>query len=350
MKPALILDAHWRRVDELFDPDTLIALREAFDVVWAKDEPLPDDVLIDALPRTTVLVTATQKVDRSFLDKAPLLKVVIEVSGAFPDTIDYEACASRGIEVLSCAAGFQESVAEMALAMTLAGARGLVREHELFRHGEEFWLDDREGRDFTVFGAQIGFVGFGAIARATHKLLIPFAPDVCVYDPWLPAEAAEKAGVTQKPLVDVMSQSQVVYLAAAPTRENRAMIGADLLNAMAPGALLVLISRAHLIDFDALTSVLMTGRISAAVDVFPQEPLASDHPIRKLPNVILSPHRAAAVPGGRQLIGRMILADVMRIMDGKIPIDLQRASTANIAQIIGVDDAAQVASMAEQRS
>lgn len=350
MKPVLILDSHWRRVDELFDANTLLALRKTFDVVWALDSPIPDDVLYGALPRASVLVTATPNIDSNFLDKAPQLKVIIEVSGAFPDTIDYAACASRGIEVLSCAAGFQDSVAEMALAMTLAGGRGLVREHELFRRGEEFWLDDRDGRDFTVFGAKIGFVGFGAIARATHKLLIPFAPDVCVYDPWLPAEAAEKAGVTQKPLVDVMSQSQVVYLAAAPTRENRAMIGADLLNAMAPGALLVLISRAHLIDFDALTSVLATGRISAAVDVFPQEPLASEHPIRKMPNVILSPHRAAAVPGGRQLIGRMILADLMHIRDGGTAHNLQRASETNIAQLGGVDDAAQVASMAGQRA
>ena len=88
-------------------------------------------------------------------------------------TIDYQACADRGVEILSCAPGFRSAVAEMVLAMTLSAARGLVREHEAFRTGKERWLEDCAQTDFTLFNASVGFVGFGQIAQEMTRLLAP---------------------------------------------------------------------------------------------------------------------------------------------------------------------------------
>ena len=82
-------------------------------------------------------------------------------------------------------------------AMALSAGRGLVAEHELFRRGEEFWLDDRAGRDFTMYGQRIGYLGFGSIARETQRLLAPFAPEVLIHDPWLPDAVAEEAGAAK---------------------------------------------------------------------------------------------------------------------------------------------------------
>lgn len=346
-KPVLVLDAHWRRNDELFSGETLRALHDRFDVVWGKDAPIPHDVLAAALPQAFAYVAATPLVTADTLVQAPKLKLVAEMSGQFPDTVDYAACKARGVEVLSCAPGFRQSVAEMALAMMLSMGRGLVREHEAFRVGKERWLEDCDGEDGTLFGASVGFVGYGAIAREVHRLMAPFAPKVAAYDPWL-----DPAKVPDVELVDLgalMARSRILIVAAAPTRDNHGLVSTDLLARLPDGALVVLISRAHLVDFDALLKEAESGRLSAAIDVFPSEPVPLDHPMRKLSNVVFSPHRAAAVPGGRQLIGDLLLKDLDLALRGEVPRHLNRAATLDVAALAGVGDASAVAAMAEER-
>ena len=348
-KPTVIIDPDWRRMDELFSPAAKAALFDIYNVVWGRDGPVPDDVLYDALPDAEVLISATPLVDAEVLGRATRLKAIIEVSGAFPDTIDYAACAARGIEVLSCAPGFRQSVAEMGLAMALAGARGLITEHEAFRSGGENWLSDNEATDFTLFGAKVGFVGFGQIAQELMRLMAPFAPRVVAYDPWLAPEVAQTHGITLVSLEDVLTQSRCLFVAAVPTAENHHLLDAAKLALMPRNALVILISRAHLVDFDALASEVASGRLRAAVDVFPSEPLEADDPVRKLGNMILSPHRAAAVAGGRQLIGDMILDDLAALFGGNASRRLGRAEASKIGALAGVGDASKVAEMAKTR-
>lgn len=348
-KPTVIIDVHWRGMAEIFAPADLKRLHDAFEVIWGKDGKMPVEEFDDAIGRTFALVTATPEIDTATLDRAPALRAVAEVSGAFPDTIDYAACEARGIEVLSCAPGFRQSVAEMAVAMALCGGRGLVAEHEKFRTGGEFWLDDRAGRDFTMYGQDIGFLGFGSIAREAHRLLAPFAPRVLIHDPWLPPAVAKDAGVESVGIEALFERSRCLFVCAAPTRENAGLVDRDLLARMQPGSLLIVISRAHLVNFSDLTDCIASGHIRAAIDVFPSEPVAEDDPLRTLDGVILSPHRAAAVTGGRQLIGQMLVGDLLAIAAGQEPRQLQRAKGANIAQVAGVGDASRVTDMAAAR-
>lgn len=348
-KPVVIFDPHWRQAGELFSSADRTRLEADYEVIWGNDAPIPAAVLENALPHALALIAATPRVDRTVLAAAPGLRAVIEVSGAFPASIDYPACFARGVEVLSCAPGFRESVAEMALAMTLAGLRGLVDQHEAFRRGDEAWLSDRSGRDVTLFGLPMGFVGFGQIARETLRLMAPFRPRVKVYDPWLPQEVARAHGVTLTPLDEVLATSRCLHIAATPTAENRGLIGAAELARLPDHALVVLISRAHLVDFDALISEVSRGRLTAAIDVFPTEPVAADHPLRRLPGLILSPHRAAAVEGGRHLIGRLILDDLAALARGEPPGALLRADPERVALLAGTGDADTVADMAAQR-
>ena len=102
-------------------------------------------------------------------------------------------------------------------------------------------------------------------------------------------------------------------------------------------------------DFDALTAEAQSGRLTIVTDVFPEEPLAANHPIRNLPNVILSPHRAAAVAGGRHLIGDLVLSDINAIRDGSCNRQLQKADLQKMASLAGVGDAHKVADIAAKR-
>ncbi len=337
-RPTIVIDPHWRRMDELFSPDARAALEDAFDVVWARDDAMPEADFAAALADASCVVQAKPRFDAARLDAAPALTSIIEVSGGLPETIDYAACRARGIEVLSCAPAFGDVVAEMALAMVLAAGRGLVDEHENFRAGTETWLADRDDTDFTLYGARIGFVGFGQIARQTARLMAPFAPSIMAYDPWLPADVAAAHGIALADLDTVMSSCRCVLVTAAPTTENAGLIGRAQIAAMPPSALLVLISRAHLVDFDALTDAVCAGKVRAAIDVFPAEPLPADHPIRRAPGVVLSPHRGAAVRGGRHRIGDMIVADLKAMASGQTPSALQRAADLPVDKLQGVGD------------
>jgi phosphoglycerate dehydrogenase-like enzyme len=91
------------------------------------------------------------------------------------------------------------------------------------------------------------------------------------------------------------------------------------------GAVLVLISRAHVVDFDALTELVLAGRFKAAIDVFPTEPLADDHPIRQAPGAVLSAHRAGSLKEGLWEIGQMVVDDLEAIISGLPPQRLQIA-------------------------
>ncbi|MFK8084086.1 MAG: NAD(P)-dependent oxidoreductase [Granulosicoccus sp.] len=348
-KPRLILDAHWRKIDELFSEADLLELGNYFQIIWAKDEPIPDDLLNESLKQASVLVAAEPRIDEMLLSTAVNLKCIIEVSGAFPSTIDYEACDRRNVQVLSCAPGFQQSVAEMSLGLAVGGARGLVDEHERFRRGNERWLNDNAASDFSLFGCHIGFIGYGSIARATHQLLKPFNAQVSAFDPWLSDAKATASNVNLKSLEDLMSGCRLVFVMASPTKNNYQMVNANLMSYLQDGSLLVVVSRAHLVDFDALVEATAQGRFRAAVDVFPVEPLARNHRARSNPHLILSPHRAAAVDKGRQLIGKMILHDMKNLTQGTSERLLQIAVAERIAEEAGVSDSAQVSSMALER-
>jgi len=335
MKPKLVMDQHFRKLAELFSRASYDNLSALCNIVGGADAPMPPERFRGQVEDMTFLVAAKPTLDREDIEKARNLKAIIEVSGTFQEGLDYEACFERGIEVLSCAPGFRYAVAEMAVGMMVAGARGLVQEHDAFKTGTEHWLDDNPASDFSLYGQDIGFVGYGGIARECNRLLAPFSPTVRAYDPWL--DPAQIAGESVKlcDLHDLVSQSRCLVIAASPTEENWQLIGAEQIALMPRGALVVLVSRAHLVDFEALTQAAAAGKIRFATDVFPSEPAALNDPVRKAPNVILSPHRAAAVNGGRQPIGDMIVSDIENILDGRPQRSLQTANPERIQKIIG---------------
>ena len=333
-KPLLVMDQHFRQVEELFRPSAFAELGTLCKIHGGVNWPMDRNAFLDALPKAEFVVAARPELTRLELDTAPELKAVIEVSGTFQTGLDYDACMERGIEVLSCAPGFRRSVAEMALGLMIAGGRGIVDEHERFRAGSERWFNDNIGTDFSLYEQAIGFVGFGSIAQECMRLLQPFTPQVRAFDPWLESSGASFEGVDFVELEEVLTACRCVVIAAVPTDENYQLVSRGLIEKIPHGVLVVVISRSHLVDFDALVEAAEAGRIRLASDVFPREPVSKRATWRQAQNVIWSPHRAAAVEGGRHLIGDMIVHDVQAILSNSRTRHLQVASLDTVRKII----------------
>ena len=134
-------------------------------------------------------------------------------------------------------------------------------------------------------------------------------------------------------LDEVLAASRVVFVLAGVMADNRAMLDRGKLDLMQRGACLVLVSRAALVDFDALTEKLVAGDIRAALDVFPKEPFDKRHPIRRLDSVVLSAHRAGGLAEAYRLMGEMVVDDLGQILRNLPPIRLQRAERETVGKM-----------------
>ena len=133
-------------------------------------------------------------------------------------------------------------------------------------------------------------------------------------------------------LDEVLSQSDVVFCTAAVTSENRAFLGAEAFASMRRGAAFLLLSRADVVDFAALMAAVRSAHILAASDVFPEEPLPADHPVRSVPGFLLSAHRAGALDIAFKRMGEMVLEDLALLDRDLPPMVCKRAERETVAR------------------
>jgi phosphoglycerate dehydrogenase-like enzyme len=221
----------------------------------------------------------------------------------------------------------------MALGMAISLARNIHGEHAAFLKGEEKWLLEGNREAELLTGSTVGIIGYGDLGRALHRLLAPFGARVQVHDPWLPPGHLRRLGVEPVSLERILRENRFVFVMAAITTENQRMIGAEALSWMQPKANLLLMSRAAAADFDALAKAAAEGRIRVATDVFPVEPAPKDDPIRRVPNILFSPHRAGALTQALQEIGTRVLEDIELIGRGLAPVSCRRAERETVARL-----------------
>jgi phosphoglycerate dehydrogenase-like enzyme len=323
-KPIVIVDPNFRRMDEIFSPADQQRLHEMVDVVWGRDALMPQAEVLRALPDAEAIICCDWRYG-DVLASAPKLRAIIDVTGAFPAALDYEACHARKIRVLCSIPSFVRQVAEMSLGMAIAAGREIALGDRLFREGREQYLHAGNQGTIMLYGKAVGMIGFGGIGRALKPLLEPFGVRIAAYDPWLSPGTLRSLGVTSVSLDTLLTSSDYIFVTAVPTVENRALLGRQEFAKIRDNAVFVLVSRAHVVDFDALTEVALSGRIRVATDVFPAEPLAKDHPIRAAEKAILSAHRAGSTQEGLWEMGEMVLDDLEMILRGLPPARLQSA-------------------------
>ncbi len=325
MKSTIILDPHPRTVDLLFSKAELRRLRSLGKVVSHDGERMPDAEVDRLLPDAIAIVGQTTLL-RERLNRAPKLRAIINVEGNFQPNIDYAGCLERGIYVLNAGVAYSYAVAEMAVGFALAMARGIPQADRRFREGKEVYGRISNEESFLLRRKRVGLIGYGSLGRALAPLLRPFGCELYAYDPWLPDGYLVEQGLSPLPLRELLASCTVIYVLAGATTDNRAMLGREELNLIKKDSIFVLLSRASVVDFDALTAHLKTGRFRAAIDVFPEEPFARNHSIRTLDNVLLSAHRAGGLAESYQLMGEMVIDDLALICKGLSPVRLQRAN------------------------
>lgn len=324
MKSKVIVDPSFRRMDEIFSPDDQQRLFDLVDVIWGRDDPMPLEDFLAALPTADFVLCADWRYG-AVLEQARRLKAIITVSGAFPLRLDYEFCYRNRIRVLSAAPAFARQVAEFALGMAIASARDIAIGDREMRAGQEKYLHQGNVGTFLLYDKPVGMIGYGSLARELHNLLRPFNVAISAYDPWLGDGYLRRQGVEPLALEELLARSRVIFVLASPTAENRAMITRQHLELLPRGAVFALISRAHVVDFAALTELALAGRFKLATDVFPTEPLEPDHPIRSAEGALLSAHRAGSVQEGMFELGQMTLDDLEALVQGLPPRRLQAA-------------------------
>lgn len=329
----LIADPEPRTLDMIFEPEVMERLHALGEVVVHADgQRLAAAALDDALTRA-VIVIGQIDLPAERLARMENLRAVFNVEGNFLPNVDYATCLERGIHVLNTSPAFTTSVAETALGMALDLVREITATHEAFRNETEKWgLASNEG-SFLLTGARVGIVGLGDIGGALRRMLAPFRCEVRAYDPWQSPRRIAEQDCIACGLDELLSASRVVFLFASSTSENQGFIGEREFALMQPGSVVLLMSRAGIVDFDALEKAVRAGHIRAGVDVFPAEPLPANSALRKLDGLLLSSHRSGGMRESFLEIGRLVLADAELVLRGLPPQACKRAERETVARM-----------------
>jgi len=212
------------------------------------------------------------------------------------DNVDLDAARARGIPVCNVPDYCIDEVADQTLAFVLASTRQVVAHADHLRAGKWGLAVPLAGmkalRDLVV-----GVVGFGRIGREVVKRLVPFKCAIVVFDPAVPSSEIEAAGARSASLDGLLEAADVLTLHCPSTPGTRKLMNRETFAKLKPGAIFVNVGRGELTDVPALVAALESGRVAAAaLDVFDPEPISADHPILRMPGVILSPHIASASP------------------------------------------------------
>ena len=331
-EPVILVDPLPRTLALIMEPVVRRRLEQLGRIVLSEDRPMPDAMIEAHLP-DTVLVMGQTALPRERLARAPNLRAIINVETNLLPNIDYQACQERGIWVLTPASAFASAVAESALGMALDLARGITVADRDFRAGTERYGLAGNSATFRFAGAPVGIIGLGDLGRNLRDLIRPFKNPVKVYDPWLPDDLVLRHDCTPAALDDLLSTSRVIFMFASVTSENEAMIGRREFGLMPDGAAFLLMSRAAVVDFQAMLDAVRGGRIRAATDVFPEEPVPADDPVRSIPGLLLSAHRTGGTADALFDIGRMAVADAELVLRGLPPQMCRRADPSVAARL-----------------
>ncbi|MDE2517375.1 MAG: D-2-hydroxyacid dehydrogenase family protein [Rhodospirillales bacterium] len=281
--------------DAFADEDDAAARLADFDIVLSMRErtPLPAS-LINRLPKLRMLGMTSQR----------------------NLSLDTAACTARGIPVCNTVTtqAYSPATAELALGLLLAVARGIPAADAAMRAGG-FQRGVPIGMELA--GKTLGLFGLGRLGSSMARYGQTLGMRVIAWSQNLTPEKAAEAGVGYGSKEQVLEQADALSLHLVLSPRSRGIVAAADLARMKPGAILINTSRGPLVDQAALIAALQAGKIRAGLDVYDQEPLPADHPLRRLPNTVLTPHLGYGVAETWAQFYPQSVENALAFLDGK---------------------------------
>jgi D-3-phosphoglycerate dehydrogenase / 2-oxoglutarate reductase len=268
-------------------------------IVDARAGRQPAALALDLADADALVVRSATKVDAALLDAAPRLRIVAR-AGTGVDNVDVDAASARGVLVVNAPGANSISVAEHACALMLALARSVPAADRAMK--DRRW-DKRRFIGTELRGKTLAIVGLGRVGQEVAQRARAFGMRVVAHDPFISKEIAIGLGVELMSLEQACATADYVTLHLPATADTQHLFDAKRFAACKPGIRIVNTARGELIDEAALGAALESGVVAAAaLDVFQQEP-PSDWSLAQLPQVIATPHIAAATEEAQELVG-----------------------------------------------
>jgi glyoxylate reductase len=286
---------------------------------WSKPErPSRDEFLSRLKDKDGLVCLLTERVADDVLRAGPKLRIVANVAVGY-DNVDVPACTKRGVAITNTPGVLDETTADFAWALMMAGARRLMEADHYVRAGswQGFDFDQFCGTD--VWGKTLGIVGFGRIGRAVARRAAGFGMKVLYNSKSRAPEGIEKElRAEYRDLNALLAEADFVTLHVPLNGDTRQMFDAPKFFRMKPTAFLINTSRGPVVDEAALVHALESKKIAGAgLDVFEQEPFV--HAGLKRTNVVLAPHLGSATTETRGKMALVAAQNVVAFFQGQRP-------------------------------
>ena len=255
-------------------------------VHFLHDYPADTATMIERLKGFEVICVMRERstFDKALLQGLPALKLLV-TGGMRNAAIDIPAAKALGITVCGTDS-YKHAAPELTWALIMASTRNLVAEANSLRAGH--W---QVGLGGDLYGKTLGILGLGSIGQKVAQFAQVFGMRVIAWSENLTPERAAQSGVTWVSKRELFEQADILTVHLVLSDRSRGLVDAEALGWMKPTAHLVNTARGPIVDEQALVHALETGRLAGAtLDVYAEEPLPVDHPFRRLPNVLATPH------------------------------------------------------------
>ncbi len=277
-------------------------------------EPLGADAAAKLAPYDAVVaMRERQRFPRELLVQLPNLKFIAQ-TGMGAAHIDFAAAGERGIVVSGTRGdGSMSAEVELAWALILAGARHIASADRAVREGR--W---QEHIGMRLAGKVLGVIGLGNIGARVAQIGQAFGMNVLAWSQNLTEDRCREVGVAYADKATLLARADVVSIHLKFSDRSRGLFGAADLACMKSTAILVNTSRGPIVDQDALLAALNAGTIGcAALDVYDIEPLPVDHPIRRAPRTVLTPHIGFVADDNYDVFYGQSVENILAFLDGK---------------------------------
>ncbi len=290
-----------------------------------------DAEVIELARDADIVLNGLVPITRGVLAKLPRCKAVARY-GVGVDNVDLEAATDHGVAVVYVPDYCVEEVSNHAILMVLAWAKQLMPLDRSIHDGAWDQRPTLEAR--SVHQEALGIIGAGRLGLATARKAKALAMDVLVYDPYVDQAKLAREGLTVVGLTDLLARSDYVSLHLPLTPETRHLIGREQLKGMKPSAFLINTARGAVVDEAALIEALQAGWIAGAgLDTFESEPLPADSPLRKMGNVIMTPHCASRSPVSAVRLRERVVEETLRVLRGEWPLNVANPQVKGTARL-----------------